>query len=635
MVEWPSRWDARQPERSSPAGGTRAADAEPAPKAAGPASAVAPAPPPAPSSDVMELRRELHDLHLHQAELEGRYQELRVAHEHLQESRDQLADLYDFAPVVYLSVDADCRIVAANLTAAALFGRERGTLIGKYLSAMVASGQRAALKAHVESCMTRRARVETELSFVVRGRPVVTAQVTSVPAIDESGTVVGCKCVVTDISALKWSHQKLELLTHASALLAASVELPVSLTQLVGLAVPVLADVCILDLVTDTGELRREATAFADAQAGDRLQVLRSVAPRARGVAALARVLRSREPLLLAAAATTNLNGIEFDHDPLVKACAPSSLMYVPLVGRGDPVGVLTLIANTSGRSYTAADIDTVRDLAWRAAAAIERVRLYDQARRAISARDDLLSFVSHDLKNPLMGITLSVESMLRGAPGDERRRSAAQLRRVQRAAQQMRAMIEDLLDITSIEAGRLTVRTGFHDLGKVLEEAAELFASLAAAKGVALEITAPRSPVIVVCDRQRLLQVLTNLVDNAFKFTPAGGRVTIAARPEGEMALFSVSDTGPGIPPGVRPRIFERFGQAQETARQGRGLGLYIARGLIEGQHGRIWVDDNSDAGATFFFTLPLASSPDVNTLLPTMGAGATSGEDPTVRRR
>jgi len=196
---------------------------------------------------------------------------------------------------------------------------------------------------------------------------------------------------------------------------------------------------------------------------------------------------------------------------------------------------------------------------------------------------------------------------MLRAAPPDDRRRSTGQLQRIGRASQQMRRMIEDLLDVGTLEGGRLKVDIGAHDLGRLLEDVVEQFAPRASAAAISVEVE--RSPAVVVaCDRQRLQQVLSNLIDNAVKFTPRAGRISVSARIVDGAALCTVADTGSGIPPAIRPHVFERFVRAEDGGRRGSGLGLYIAKGLIEAQRGTIWVDSQEGVGTTFSFTLPLA---------------------------
>jgi signal transduction histidine kinase len=241
---------------------------------------------------------------------------------------------------------------------------------------------------------------------------------------------------------------------------------------------------------------------------------------------------------------------------------------------------------------------------------AIDNARLYERAQGAIRAREDVLSFVSHDLRNPLMGILLTTETLLNAVHGEERRKGWKQLERIRRGVQQMRHMIDDLLDVASLDSGRLTVKLADHDVRKLFEEMASTLAPLAAEKRIALRFDVSPEGVTMHCDRDRVIQVLSNLIGNSIKFTPDGGSVVVAASQAGTQALVTVSDSGPGIPASVRPHIFERFWQAEETARKGRGLGLYIAKGLVEAQGGAIWVDSKPDEGTTFSFTLPLASA-------------------------
>ena len=260
------------------------------------------------------------------------------------------------------------------------------------------------------------------------------------------------------------------------------------------------------------------------------------------------------------------------------------------------------------------------------AARAIDNARLYQQAQRAIAARQDVLSFVSHDLRNPLMGILLTTETLLRAPRGKERRKGWSQIERVRRAAEQMRHMINDLLDVASIDAGRLTIGAADHEIDCLFDDSLSILGPLAAAKGVALGYERPTSVLAARCDRDRVLQVLSNVIGNAIKFTPQGGSVTVSARPSDGKVLLAVRDTGPGISPSVRPHIFERFWQADETAHHGRGLGLFIAKGLVEAQGGAIWVDSPATGGATFSFTLPLAHQAAAERRI-ILGSGAGGG--------
>jgi signal transduction histidine kinase len=176
----------------------------------------------------------------------------------------------------------------------------------------------------------------------------------------------------------------------------------------------------------------------------------------------------------------------------------------------------------------------------------------------------------------------------------------------IERSVHRMNRLLGDLLDIASMEAGHLAVETQRHPVAPLITEAVELQAAGAQQKQLRLEKVLPHEEIEVDCDRGRILQVVGNLIGNAIKFTGKGGSVTVAAEPRGEETLFSVADSGPGIEPAELSHVFDRFWQARKTARFGTGLGLTIAKVLVEAHGGRIWVESKLGHGATFFFTIP-----------------------------
>ena len=229
-----------------------------------------------------------------------------------------------------------------------------------------------------------------------------------------------------------------------------------------------------------------------------------------------------------------------------------------------------------------------------------------DEQRRAIRSRDDLLATVSHDLRNPLGSIGLAVE-MLQGKFVGER-----SLGVIQRAANQMERLIQDLLDMASIESGHLSVAPAPRGVGTLVDEAMDSIHPLASAKAIALEADVAVAQLQVHCDRARLLQVFSNVLGNAVKFTAKRGRISIQARvpdakPDNKFVQFAITDTGPGIEPEQLPYVFDRFWQAKETAKAGTGLGLAICKGIIQQHGGAIWVESQVGVGTTFFFTLPI----------------------------
>jgi signal transduction histidine kinase len=220
-----------------------------------------------------------------------------------------------------------------------------------------------------------------------------------------------------------------------------------------------------------------------------------------------------------------------------------------------------------------------------------------------------MLGVVAHDLRNPLSTITMASQLLLDiGSP--ERTRERKQLEMMRRAAERMNRLIGDLLDAKRIESGGLTVDPRPEEVTTVVSDALEMLRPLASSSSLQLDAAVPDRLPRVPVDPARVQQVLSNLVGNAIKFTPAGGSITVRAElaPEGEVCL-AVVDTGPGIPNEQLPHIFGRFWQGRRADRRGVGLGLAIAKAIVEAHHGRIWVESQVGTGTSFYFTVPVVS--------------------------
>jgi signal transduction histidine kinase len=237
--------------------------------------------------------------------------------------------------------------------------------------------------------------------------------------------------------------------------------------------------------------------------------------------------------------------------------------------------------------------------------------RLYQEAQSATRAREDLLAIVSHDIKAPLSAMITSIE-LLRSAPvRDPTGTSRERVDHIKRSAERMSRLIGDLLDAGAIQAGRLSVERRPLPLAPLVDSAVDAIRPLAAAKLLRLTNELAADLPAVSADPVRLQQVLSNLLENAVKFTPAHGKITVRAQSLGEEVMLSVTDTGLGIPREDIPVVFNRFWQSRPTARVGTGLGLSITKGIVEAHGGRIWVESSVGKGSTFFVTLPVARAP------------------------
>jgi signal transduction histidine kinase len=228
-------------------------------------------------------------------------------------------------------------------------------------------------------------------------------------------------------------------------------------------------------------------------------------------------------------------------------------------------------------------------------------------AARALAARDELLGIVAHDLRSPLSAIALRADLLKRGAADAEAVRSQAGS--IRNITIRMESVIKSLLDATSMDAGSFSVKPSPCDAEELVRESMEVLASVAAAKFVRLEAQFDAHGLAVSADRERALQILTNLMGNAIKFAFEGGSVDVRVARLGSDVRFSVSDTGPGIASGHLQRVFERFWKSEGGSQPGTGLGLHIAKSIVEAHGGRIWAESRLGNGATFHFTLPLVN--------------------------
>jgi signal transduction histidine kinase len=230
----------------------------------------------------------------------------------------------------------------------------------------------------------------------------------------------------------------------------------------------------------------------------------------------------------------------------------------------------------------------------------------------ALAARDDFLGMVSHDLRTLLGGIAMRAAMLIRNASEDEAgKRTRRDAESIQHFTSRMNRLIGDLLDVASIEAGKLKVEPRSEDAIRLVRETVEVFHPAALAKGISIDTDVARDSLLARFDHERILQVLANLLSNAIKFTPEGGRISIRVEPVEEEVRFSVTDTGPGLTGEDLGRIFERFWQVVTGDKRGLGLGLYISKCIVEAHGGRIWAESTPGAGSAFFFTLRGARPP------------------------
>mgnify|MGYP002779244919 CR=1 FL=1 len=406
------------------------------------------------------------------------------------------------------------------------------------------------------------------------------------------------------------ASQRATLLADASKLLGSSFDYHTTLSVLCKTFVPAVADFCVVDVVEDDGSIMRVGSAHVDPMKIPLLGDLPFARPEAEPLhnpvlRALERCEATLVPELTDALLVIML--ADEDYRYVQEHLKPCSLLVVPIEGPGKVHGALTLVHADSGRSFDQEDLELARELARRAGITIENAQLFDQAQQATRARDELLAVVAHDLRNPLSTVMMGSTMLHDGAGSDQQRRHADM---VSKAAGRMQRLIEDLLEANRSARGKLNIEPIPERVDIFVKEAVANLSPLASARGIDLTGEVIGELPQVLMDSSRIMQVLSNLVGNALKFTPECGRVAIRCEEVEEGVRFAVSDTGPGIPADQIPYIFGQFWQASDNDTRGVGLGLSIVRGIIDNHQGRVWVDSVLGQGATFYFTLPLARS-------------------------
>lgn len=419
--------------------------------------------------------------------------------------------------------------------------------------------------------------------------------------------------------AAEAAQRRLAFLVEASEILSSSLEYETRLESLAQLAVPYLADWCVIDMLQENGAIHRLAIAHIDpskAKLACQLQVRYPVlGPEAQHTAM--RVLGSGRSWLDAEVSETRLaaEARDAEHLEILRTLGFKSEMVVPLVARGRSLGTITFVMGESGRIYGPADLALAEELARRAAMAVENARLYQEARTSVQARDELLSVVSHDLKNPLASIKGYAQLLRRRIERMELADGARlldSLAKIDTASARMVAQLDELLDAGRLRAGQpLDLDLRRVDLVALVRQVAAEGQQIT--QKHAIQVAAAMPQLYGTYDAVRIERVFANLLANAIKYSPHGGAIVVdIVREEHEdtsWAVVAVCDQGVGIPAADLPHIFNRFHRAGNVARQiqGTGIGLSSARQIVEQHNGSIEVVSQEGIGATFTVRLPL----------------------------
>ena len=409
--------------------------------------------------------------------------------------------------------------------------------------------------------------------------------------------------------AAERASRRLAFLAEASATLASSLDLDATMRELSQMVVPRFADVAIVSLVSSEGQAERHEMAWATSDTANPL-LTASLAALGDPLLdeALARVLDSGKPETI----ERDPGGPSASRIALPRGLAVHTLMLVPLLVRGRKLGVLALGLDGAARRFDSDALAMVTDLATRGATALDNALLFRKIQDEDQRKNEFLAMLAHELRNPLAPISNAVH-ILRVSEDDPSKIAWAR-ELIARQLKQLVRLVDDLLDVSRITRGKIELKIETVDVAQVVAAAIETSKPNIDAQRHALSLQLPSEPMQLVGDFARVAQILSNVVNNAAKYTPKGGRISLSAAREGGEIVFRVRDSGVGIPPEFLTSIFDPFTQVDRTLARshgGLGIGLTLVRRLVEMQNGRVSVrSEGRNRGSEFTVRLPAAET-------------------------
>ncbi len=408
----------------------------------------------------------------------------------------------------------------------------------------------------------------------------------------------------------KQTEEEVHFIVEASTILSSSLNYETTLTNLSNLIVPYLADFCVIDLIEEDGSYNRVVINHKDPKLREYFQQLDKFPPHPKTAHPLLEVTKKGESRMIPRIPQNFLRNITAnnEHYRILQKLKPTSFLAVPLKVWDRTMGAITLVAVEHSRTYNKKDLVLAEDLARRAAVAVDNARLYQSAQKAIEMRDEFLSIASHELRTPLTSIKAFIQILCRQFENKKQSSTYRYLEKTQQHIDRLTGLINDLLDVTRIQAGKLMLHKTEFDIDNLMTEVIEDNQAITTTHTILKKNTIHQK---ISADRNRLHQVLENLLMNAIKYSPQSNKVIVKTEVKRRNVIVSIQDFGLGIPKHQLSRVFERFfrgqGQTSDQFLSGVGLGLYISSEIIKRHKGQIGVESKVGKGSTFYFSLPL----------------------------
>ncbi len=528
----------------------------------------------------------------------------------LTESHNLLQAVIDKAQDWIYVKDRRGRYLMINEAGAAFLGLQSRSILGKTDEQLLNFNTADEAGAKIKSVMER----GSSLTFESRIAPAVSPierwfQTTAGPYRDRKGEIIGIVGIARDITERRRRDEAQRFLNEAGAVLSASLDYEITLHSLARAAIPYLADCCVVDMVQGDGGLARLAVAHSNADKEWLAWTLARFHDR-NSVFGRSKVIRTGRPELYGSVTDSLIASVASDpeHLEILQRLSFKSFMCVPLIVRGETVGAVSFMLDRPDGHYRSFDLLVAEDLADRAAIAIDNAKLYMKEQAANRLKDDFLSRVSHELRTPLTPIFGAIYKL--HAMRSENKELNEALEIIERNARQQAEIVEDLLDISRIANDQINFNRQASEMAPIIERAIEVVRPAAETLGIRLEadLETPKRP--VWCDRERIQQVIWNILSNAIKFTPSGGTIRVQLLAKQDVVEIAITDSGVGIRSDFLPYVFDRFRQSDDfTTRMhgGLGLGLSIVRYIVERHGGVVRAESRGDGeGSTFVVSLP-----------------------------
>jgi len=541
--------------------------------------------------------------------------ERRAVERALQESEARFRNMADHAPVMMWVTDPRGACTYLNRNWYDFTGQTERTGLGFGWLEAVHPDDAQAARAIFLDAHSRRASFQLDYRLRRADGEYRWAIDAAAPRFGPDGEFLGYIGSVIDITERRQREEFQRFLTEAGTTLTSSLDYATTLASLARLAVPSLADGCMVDLLEEDGQVHRVAVAVSDPADESLAEQTRRFPGRPDGNPQHppTRAMREGQSVLLPELPLERSPSYAHDeeHARTMAAARPLSVMSVPLRARGRTLGALTFFTTTrSGRHLGEEELAAVEDLAWRAALSVDNARLYRDAQRAVRLRDEFLSIASHELKTPLTPLALKLQVAareIRTMPESPMaQRMLGHLESSLRQTKRLSELVEHLLDATHLSAGQPRLEQEEVDLAVLVRDVLASFQPQAERAGSPLLLEAD-GPLVGHWDRPRLEQVVSNLLSNALKYG-AGHPVTLRTERTSASARLLVRDQGIGIEPQALPHLFHKFQRGvSERHYGGLGLGLYVTRQLLQAMGGTVTVESTPGQGATFTVELPL----------------------------